>query len=618
MQSTEYTIKKGKDASPLDTVANIRHCLEGIGLTCGIHLYEQDIPGCYSARIHLEGPLSQAIAANGKGTSLEYCLASGHAELIERIQNQIFQYQICPEDLAAFLKENPLPAHSQCRMASLAEMRKDKNSLLNRILQKYINSIPAAKGGYDPELAVWAKLHQLFPLWSETGVLTVPFYHVQTGKYEQLPFELIKTLNLSNGMAAGNTLEEALVQGYSEVFERYAQCKILQDDITPPKLPDPVLGQFPEILKTIEKIEQSGPYRVTIRDCSLDIGLPVVCGIIANLEKQTFGIRFGAHPDMEIALERIFTEAMQGKSLEEFSQFNVISYERQDVCCQQNMFNLLKTGGGLYSPSILAGPEAYPSSLCPGQAAFRSNQELAKQMTEQFLAMGKDLYIADVSYLGFSCVCIYAEDISELIPVDDLVLKANVIKNKGVNFLQEISSMDREKAEDLLQSCALLRRSVLENTIPTMCKLPIQTSIHGGNDQIGFLMAVCHYYLGNDTQAAEFLKQCMDVNQENPKEYAYESALLKFLRGLSANMEPKKIAETLYELCKEETIRCVLSDFEQRSLVFSRLYPSCNQMSCNSCPHPACAYQTLKRFYETLFLKMADSSVWTSRLHKIL
>lgn len=618
MRSTEYTMKKGKDASPLDTIARIRHCLEEINLTCAIHLYEQDMPGCCSARVHLEGPLSHAIAANGKGTSLEYCLASGHAELIERIQNQIFQYQIHPKDLTAFFEKNPLSAHAQCRMEPFAEMRENKNSFLNRIVQKYINSIPAAKDSYDKELTVWAKLHQLFPLWSEIGVLTIPFYHVQTGKYEWLPFELIKTLNLSNGMAAGNTLEEALVQGYSEVFERYAQCQILQNEITPPRLPDSVLSQFPEILKIIEKIELSGPYRVTLRDCSLDMGLPVVCGIIANLEKQTFGIRFGAHPDLQIALERIFTEAMQGKSLEEFSQFNVISYQQQDVHCQQNMFNLLKTGGGLYSPSILVGSESYPSALRPQQSDFLSNQELVKQMTEQLLAMRKDLYIADVSYLGFPCVCIYAEDISELIPVDDLVLKANVIKNKATNFLQKIPDMNREDAEELLQSGALLRRSVLENTIPTMCKLPIQISVHGGNDQIGFLMVVCHYYLGNDAQAVELLKQCIEVNKKNQKEYAYEAALLKFLQGILANVEPEKIAEILYEICEKETAQSVLSDFAQRPLVFSRLYPSCDQRSCNSCSNPDCSYQSLKEFYETLFLKMADSNVWTSRLHKIL
>lgn len=617
MRSIKYTIGKGKDESPINTIAKIQSCFRDIGFTCGISFYAQEVAGCYSARVYLEGALSDTISANGKGTSIEYCIASGFAELMERIQNQIFPCQIPFDTLETMIRENPLPAHSLCRYESLAAMRKNKNSFLNRIVKKYTDSIKEANG-YDKELLVWMQLDQLFPFWKSVGVLTVPFYHVQTGQYEWLPIDLIKSVNLSNGMAAGNTLEEALVQGYSEVFERYAQRQILLNEITPPALPEQELQKYPEILKTIRQIEQAGPYHVIIKDCSLGIGLPVVCGIIIHKEEQTFGVRFGAHPDLQIALERIFTEAMQGKSLDTFSRYNQISFQQENVCSQQNIFNLLKTGSGLYPPSLLSGKESYPHTPWNRKEAEFSNQTLALQMTEQILGRQKKLYIADVSYLGFPSVLIYAEDMSEIIPTDYAVLKSNVLKNEAMNFLKMIDSMNRQQAERLLKAGELLRGAVLENVIPAMCRMPLSAFFHGGHDQIGFMMVVCHYYLGNDSQAAKLLKQCIMTQEKGSEEYAYEKTLLKFLQALSTYKDIHKAEEILYNICDKNIALQVLSDFGKRSQVFAKLYPACKQMQCNACSVTGCAYDAFKDFYETLYRKMTDSSIWCRNLHQIL
>lgn len=315
MKYQEYTQKKGKDDAPQITVERIQSCLNKIGEEAGFRFYDTDIEGCYSARVFLKGPLSEAVGANGKGTTKPYCLASGFAELIERIQNQIFYpYQLSDESRERLIKDNPLMADSLFRLQTLKELREDQSSFLNQIIRKYAASIKSTECNAKKEFLAWIQLDRQFPLWKKTGVLTVPFYHVQTKQYEWLPFELIQSLNLSNGMAAGNTLPEALVQGYSEIFERYAQCRIVTEKQTPPQIEPEILKKYPRIEHIIQKIENSGEYHVIVMDCSLGMNLPVVCGAIINKKKQSFGIRFGAHPDLQIALERVFTEAMQGET----------------------------------------------------------------------------------------------------------------------------------------------------------------------------------------------------------------------------------------------------------------------------------------------------------------
>ena len=50
--------------------------------------------------------------------------------------------------------------------------------------------------------------------------MCAPFINTKTGKDEYLPTFLVRLALGSNGMSAGNTKEEALVEGISELIER--------------------------------------------------------------------------------------------------------------------------------------------------------------------------------------------------------------------------------------------------------------------------------------------------------------------------------------------------------------------------------------------------------------
>ena len=75
---------KCKDASPDKTVNRIKDILKKIDIQTDIEWTEQEYHNAFSNRITLS-PTS--LGTNGKGTDIEYALASGYAELIERIEN---------------------------------------------------------------------------------------------------------------------------------------------------------------------------------------------------------------------------------------------------------------------------------------------------------------------------------------------------------------------------------------------------------------------------------------------------------------------------------------------------------------------------------------------------
>lgn len=57
-----------------------------------------------------------------------------------------------------------------------------------------------------------------------------PYYDIQTNRNILLPEEIIKFFAGSNGLAAGNTYEEAFAQGMSELFERLVFQMIYKKD----------------------------------------------------------------------------------------------------------------------------------------------------------------------------------------------------------------------------------------------------------------------------------------------------------------------------------------------------------------------------------------------------
>ena len=80
----DTTYSKHKDRTPEETVDAIRSILDGLGIETEVIALNHPFYGTYSNHVRIKGT---NIGANGKGTTEAYALASGYAELLERIQN---------------------------------------------------------------------------------------------------------------------------------------------------------------------------------------------------------------------------------------------------------------------------------------------------------------------------------------------------------------------------------------------------------------------------------------------------------------------------------------------------------------------------------------------------
>lgn len=114
----------------------------------------------------------------------------------------------------------------------------------------------------------------------------------------------------SNGTAAGNTIAEAILQGFFELVERDAVAIWWYHRLPRPGLDLSALAQ-PHVRALVEHYDGLGR-RLDLVDLTTDFGVKVVAAISRDHRtgrRCTFG--FGAHFDVEIAAARAVTEANQ-------------------------------------------------------------------------------------------------------------------------------------------------------------------------------------------------------------------------------------------------------------------------------------------------------------------
>ena len=119
----------------------------------------------------------------------------------------------------------------------------------------------------------------------------------------------------SNGCAAGNTLEEAIVQGFLELVERDAYAIWWYNRLQRPELD---LGPFDDsYVRDLQmQLAQTGR-RLWVLDVTSDLGIPTFVAITHWMQNGRENIEFGsgAHFDPRIALLRALTELNQFLSL---------------------------------------------------------------------------------------------------------------------------------------------------------------------------------------------------------------------------------------------------------------------------------------------------------------
>jgi len=116
----------------------------------------------------------------------------------------------------------------------------------------------------------------------------------------------------TNGLASGNTLEEAIFHALAEVIERDAWSLVEASRDTGPA----VAGIDDESLTDMQKKFADAQVEVTVRDITSDIGIPTMAAVADDVllrDPSLLTIGIGTHTSARIAVMRALTEVAQSR-----------------------------------------------------------------------------------------------------------------------------------------------------------------------------------------------------------------------------------------------------------------------------------------------------------------
>ncbi len=393
----------GKCDLPENTVGRIQKGLQALDLKAEYHSVQAS-EKLYWSRIWID---DLQIVCEGKGTSAKLSEASAYAELAERFSAGLF-YPVFEEQV-----RHHLPAlHTRDTRGFLdfawmqGYVQAHQDDLENPVR---IEDLLRRQTSLTPADLQEIKDSPLAGHW-------VDGYSLLREQTVKVPVNLAAYIHGSNGMAAGNTLEEALIQAACEVFERWAQIQTIKPERIQPtidrqSIDDPFVQDMIDFYAA-NKVE------ALIKDLSFGGLLPVIGVLYINhnlkpgLLEHTMLISGASFNTLE-ALSRCFTEGIQGRETlaTPRPQFNKQVQPEAQVT---NYYLLMRCGLSPKDISFLRNGKLQPYS--PGQAPDLASEIEALKVVCH--GMHTDCIILDQTHpvLGFPVVRVLMPAVSDFLP----------------------------------------------------------------------------------------------------------------------------------------------------------------------------------------------------------
>lgn len=500
----------GKDLPLEQTIANMSAVLADLGIKIEIASWRNIIPNVWS--LHIRDAHSPMCFTNGKGSTKESALASALGEYIERLSNNHFYAgafwgeEIAKSEFVHYPNEHWFKPNN-------------KDELPAGILDEYCLAI------YNPDGELrGSHLIDTNSGNAERGICCLPYVRQSDGKTVYFPSNLVENLYVSNGMSAGNTLAEAQVQCLSEIFERAVKREIIEREIALPDVPHAVLEKYPRILAGIQSLEEQG-FPVLVKDASLGGIYPVMCVTLMNPRTGGVFASFGAHPSLEVALERSLTELLQGRSLEGLNDLPAPTFSSEAVTEPNNFVEHFIDSSGIVSWRFFrAKPDYEFVEWDFSSQGEDSNVKEARTLFNILTKLDKESYVAIYDQLGAIACRILVPGYSEIYPVEDLVWDNT---NKALLFRDDVLSLHRLNDESLNRLLERLEGNELDEygDIATLIGIEFDENTPWGQLTVLELKLLIHLALKKFDDAHELVGAFLQYNDNTIERRLFYQAL---------------------------------------------------------------------------------------------
>ena len=571
-----------KDRGPLETVETIQGILRSNGIETEEFWRQTGVPYCYALSVRIVGT---SFSTNGKGLSPEFARASAYGELMERLQiGAIAQTKMQKDGLQ--LQSGDYT--TKCTIDELLCNEKWYARMAQRLehtsgITMTPRQILSAFAAPDGRLAV------------------VPFYNLTKKKEQVFPTKMRNSLYTSNGCAAGNSPEEALVQGISEIVERHHMAMINDLGCPLPEIPEEVLQRYPAVSKIIAHLRDNG-YRVTVKDCTLGQKFPVVCVCMVDERTGRYHTHFGAYPILEIALERALTESFQGYHMDNIARYEDFLCKKPGELSITSVTNEMAHGTNEKLISYFVGTPAQPFNASMGFSGA-NNRALLKECIDYFRELDLEVLARDLSCLGFCTYQIVIPGYSEVF-LHRLSPQHNEYRYApaAIRAICDPVSASLPDKLSLLMHLEELKKSsaTAADTASFLAISRISADLTRQQDQFRMSAALaCIYFdIGKFQLVSQLIKGMLPAC--TPEETERLLCLKRYLDLKAGGYSTEKISDLLHHFHNAKTAARVL----QGENLLRDFVVRCDWANCNHCPiQPHCQQERIAQLTDLIHRK---------------
>lgn len=579
--------KKYKDEYPLKTINKIRNILNNIGVLTIESMWKHSANDFYSVTVNVA---NTTLSTNGKGTTYEYALASAYGELMERLQNQA-PFRLNTDVSQEAIEYKGFYYAPDEKYLSDDDILNTKDEWLTNKLKKLNTTINKIDTLYKWKQMSYEKI--------PTDFVSLPYYNLSSKKTSYIPIKMLSKMYMSNGMCAGNTKEEALVQGICEILERNVNMRVIKNKITPPTIPKEYIKKHKKVDKLICEIEASGNFQVILKDCSLGKWFPVIGVIFINKDTQSYFVKFGAHPTFELAVERTLTELLQGQDINNMKGTWEFSYKNYVEDEYSNMLNILVNGCGEYPVEFFSNKESYSFNE-PINTTQMDNKEMIKYLINLLNKLGYEVFIRDVSYLGFPSYHVIVPEFSEIEEINNITQINDY--SQYLKIKKMIFQLHTLTYNELIELCKMLEQRKLGFETPVMqflnipdCKYSVWYFANFDLFSMAIYCKLCDYKKA--LSKSEKILSSLRMNSCSIDMLTYYKCIRDCLAAkvnYLSDIEIKNLLSTFYT---KDMIQGIISELGNPDNIFKD-YTGIN---CNKCSYKSnCKYIETERIYKLL------------------
>jgi len=534
--STLRRLKPYKARNPRQTIELIKGILRENRLGVReVDISERDRV-FFACHVHLTDPTGKKVyfGSNGKGMTREYALASAYGELMERLQNRAVYmanvYYSEPEtpSRSGSVHSGSFRYAPDAKLLSVEELVENSSAEMAGLLRLD----PADKAGQIAYLRDTLGFEEL---------VCVPFFAPFENTKKWLPFRLLYLIVRSNGMCSGNTKQEALIQGICEILERLVQKRLYTSPFTPPTVPDSYF-EGTDILRKIEAVEEKRDLEVTIKDCSLGKGLPVIGVLLVDEEQKRYHFHLGSDPSPITALERCLAEAFQAGDI----RFKPLLDSGSDPApvedrafLSHEFHKAVSNLAGQWPRTIFGAEESYEFTAFEHPVSQSDDEDLTYLMAV-LSKNGHNLLVRDVSFLGQPAFWTYVPGEGEILNTFGNARAEALLRFEDkAPLLHKLPKLSNEQVTELAQAAERFMGAGAGplGLVEYFRHLPGHPICDLRDDYLLFLLYLC---AGDYAKADEWFEKAA-----NPDATEFDPALYRFLKAyLKLRREGRTLGES--------------------------------------------------------------------------